>query len=177
MKGGQVQVGSLVLVQGETRHRLSWPIGVVKQVFPGRDGVVRAVEIKTSKGLLTRSIQRLHVLEISSDIRDHASVARLGLQEDSLPADATDMTSGGGESLAELEQVGGMNQSDELSSDSGLDNRDLATGGSQGECVVQTRCGRVVKKPGKLDLWHLLYLEWLPMSRHYDWINVVILHI
>ena len=152
MKGGQVQVGSLVLVQGETRHRLSWPIGVVKQVFPGRDGVVRAAEIKTSKGLLTRSIQRLHVLEISSDIRDHASVARLGLQEDSPPADATDMTSGGGESLAELEQVGGMDQSDELSSDSGLDNRDLATGGSQGESVVQTRCGREVKKPIKLDL-------------------------
>ena len=87
------------------------------------------------------------------------------------------MTSGGGESLAELEQVGGMDQSDELSSDSGLDNRDLATGGSQGECVVQTRRGREVKKPVKLDLWHLLYLEWLPMSRHYDWINVVILHI
>ena len=177
VKGGQVQVGSLVLVQGETRHRLSWPIGVVKQVFPGRDGVVRAAEIKTSKGLLTRSIQRLHVLEISSDIRDHASVARLGLQEDSPSADATDKTSGGGEFLAELEQVGGMDQSDELSSDSGLDNRDLATGGSQGGCVVQTRCGREVKKPVKLDLWHLLYLEWLPMSRHYDWINVVILHI
>ena len=92
VKGGQVRVGSLVLVQGETRHRLSWPIGVVKQVFPGRDGVVRAAEIKTSKGLLTCSIQRLHVLEIASDIRDHASVARLGLQEDSPPADATDMT-------------------------------------------------------------------------------------
>ena len=27
VKGGQVQVGSLVLVQGETRHSLSWPIG------------------------------------------------------------------------------------------------------------------------------------------------------
>ena len=52
------------------------------------------MEIKTSKGLLTRSIQRLHILEIASDIRDHASVARLGLQEDSPPADATDMTSG-----------------------------------------------------------------------------------
>ena len=30
VKGGQVQVCSLVLVQGETRHRLPWPIGVVK---------------------------------------------------------------------------------------------------------------------------------------------------
>ena len=114
MKGGYVQVGSLVLVQGETRHRLSWPIGVVKQVFPGRDGVVRAVDIKTSKGLLTHSIQRLHVLEIAGDIRDHASVARLGLQENSPPADATDVTSGGRESLAELEQVGGMCSADTL---------------------------------------------------------------
>ena len=148
-----------MLVQGETRHQLSWPIGVVKQIFPGRDGVVRAVEIKTSKGLLTHSIQRLHVLEIASDIRDHMSLARLGLQEDSPPADATDMTSGGGKSHVELEHVGGMDQSHELSSDSGLDNRDLATGGSQGECVAQTRCGRVVKKPGKLTLWHLLYLD------------------
>ena len=45
VKGGQVQEGSLVLVQGDTPHRLSWHIGVVTQVFPGRDRVIRAVEM------------------------------------------------------------------------------------------------------------------------------------
>ena len=40
--------------------------GIVQEVFPGRDGVIRAVRIKTVKGMLTRPIQRVHDLEINN---------------------------------------------------------------------------------------------------------------
>ena len=62
-KGG-IQVGSVVLIRGEGTRRLQWPLGVVKVVYPGRDGLVRSVQMKTAKGLLTRPIQRVHNLEI-----------------------------------------------------------------------------------------------------------------
>ena len=58
--------GSVVLVQDDQQPRLRWPLGVITQLFPGRDGVVRTVEVKTASGKLVRSIPRIHDLEILS---------------------------------------------------------------------------------------------------------------
>ena len=59
-------MGSLVLIQEELTPRLNWPLGRIVQLFPGRDGVSRTAEIKTDRGTLVRSIQRLHHLEMDS---------------------------------------------------------------------------------------------------------------
>ena len=64
------------------------------------------MEIRTSKGLLTLSIQRLHVLELASDIREHASIAQLVTTAGLPHADADDLTLGGGDFLAKLGHVG-----------------------------------------------------------------------
>jgi hypothetical protein len=37
---------------------------VITRLFPGKDGLVRSVELKTNKGTSVRSIQRLHDLEV-----------------------------------------------------------------------------------------------------------------
>ena len=63
---GELTVGSVVLVREDGYSRMQWPMGVVTKVFPGRDGLVRAVEVKTAKCAITRSIQRLHSLEIAT---------------------------------------------------------------------------------------------------------------
>ena len=44
---------------------MQWPIGVITRVYPGSDGVIRAVEVRTAKGTYVRSIQLLHDLEIT----------------------------------------------------------------------------------------------------------------
>ena len=67
---GDLKVGSLVLVREDNVKRMHWPIGKVKKVFPGRDGVVRSVELQTAKGHLLRSIQRLHQLEIAEPLAE-----------------------------------------------------------------------------------------------------------
>ena len=53
------------LDRGEGSNRLQWPMGIVHRVYPGRDGLVRTVEVKTANGLLTRPIQRIHDLEMT----------------------------------------------------------------------------------------------------------------
>ena len=62
---GAVQEGSLVLVREDNIPRMKWPLGLVTQVYPGKDGIVRTVQLRTAKGLIVRSIQRLHDLEIN----------------------------------------------------------------------------------------------------------------
>ena len=71
-----LQLGSVVLIQDDRSPRLKWPLGVITKLFPGKDGVVRTVELKTTSGKLIRSIQRIHDLEIvsgsSSDVISRA---------------------------------------------------------------------------------------------------------
>ena len=62
---GHLSVGSVVLVREGCYSRMQWPIGVITRVYPGRDGIIRAVEVRTAKGTYVRSIQLLHDLEIT----------------------------------------------------------------------------------------------------------------
>ncbi|XP_068250434.1 uncharacterized protein [Palaemon carinicauda] len=56
--------GDLVLIKEDNLPRLKWPLGVIVDVFKGRDGLVRSVRLKTKKGEMTRPIQRLYNLEV-----------------------------------------------------------------------------------------------------------------
>ena len=59
----EIEVGTVVLIEDEG-PRLGWPLGVIKAVYPGKDGLVRKVDLKTARGTLSRSVQRLRKLEI-----------------------------------------------------------------------------------------------------------------
>ena len=61
---GDIQIGSVVMVREDNTPRLLWPMGVVTKVHPGRDGVVRTVSVRTSRGTFVRPIQRIHDLEV-----------------------------------------------------------------------------------------------------------------
>ena len=54
---GNLKVGSVVLIREENIPRLKWPLGVVTELFPGKDGTVRSVLLRTARGSLTRPIQ------------------------------------------------------------------------------------------------------------------------
>ena len=44
---------------------MQWPLALIKNIYPGSENIVRSVEVKTSTGVLKRSIQGLHNLEAS----------------------------------------------------------------------------------------------------------------
>ena len=76
-QGGQkcdIEVGSMVLVREDGKPRLQWPLGVITKTFVGRDGLIRAVELKTKKGHFTRALQKLHKLELVSEVKGGWSV-------------------------------------------------------------------------------------------------------
>lgn len=42
-----LRIGDLVLILHENTPRNHWPLGLITQVYPGADGLVRTVEVKT----------------------------------------------------------------------------------------------------------------------------------
>ena len=68
-ENGDINVGDLVIINDQDhcikKNRLTWPLGKITKLLPGKDLKVRCVEIKTADGSLTRAIQCLHKIELS----------------------------------------------------------------------------------------------------------------
>ena len=58
-----LRVGDLVIISSHDVPRSYWPMGRIIEVYPGRDGVVRSVKLKTSNGELSRPSALLCLLE------------------------------------------------------------------------------------------------------------------
>ena len=63
---GHLEKGSVVLIKQDKQPRLTWPLGVVEELYPGRDGLCRSVKLRTAKGTVIRSIQLLYNLEVQN---------------------------------------------------------------------------------------------------------------
>ena len=80
-----LQAGDVVLVADPNLSRPRWRLGRVNSVFPGADGRVRAVEVRTAQGLFTRPITRLCLLEPVVD--DSAKSDLLTEEEEDVPTE------------------------------------------------------------------------------------------
>ncbi|GFY52881.1 uncharacterized protein TNIN_388831 [Trichonephila inaurata madagascariensis] len=58
------KVGDLVLIEENTKNKLLWKLGKIERTLPGRDNKTRCYELKTSSGLLKRTVQHLYPLEL-----------------------------------------------------------------------------------------------------------------
>ncbi|CAB4043407.1 Hypothetical predicted protein, partial [Paramuricea clavata] len=45
-KSSNLGVGDVVIVRSDERNRAKWPLGIVEKLFPGKDGVARAVKLR-----------------------------------------------------------------------------------------------------------------------------------
>ena len=57
--------GDLILLKTDDAPRSHWPLGRVVKTFPGDDGRVRTVEVKTPNGTLMRPASKICLLEES----------------------------------------------------------------------------------------------------------------
>ena len=78
---GEFTVGNVVMIREDECPRLQWPLGVVQKVFTGRDGLVRSAEVKTTRGVFVRPIQRLHDLEINDGFESSDHVVSRTLED------------------------------------------------------------------------------------------------
>ena len=60
-----VEVGNILLVLDDTVPRGRWPLGRVVAVYPGKDGVVRVVDVQVNGKVYRRSVHRLVPLDVT----------------------------------------------------------------------------------------------------------------
>nr|CAH7714052.1 unnamed protein product [Callosobruchus chinensis] len=71
VKSRSFQVGDVALLHDQNAPRLMWKMVRVTQVFHGRDGKIRACDVRTADGtILRRPIQLLYPLEITAARED-----------------------------------------------------------------------------------------------------------
>ena len=63
----KIDIGDVVMIKGEDKRRGKWKIGIVKELYRGKDQEIRSVQIKTAKGCLERPVQLLYPLELHSN--------------------------------------------------------------------------------------------------------------
>jgi len=61
-----IKVGDVVLIHDDT-PRIIWKLAVIEELLKGKDGLVRAANIRTALGRTNRPIARLIPLEVSSE--------------------------------------------------------------------------------------------------------------
>ncbi|GFS32180.1 hypothetical protein NPIL_396421 [Nephila pilipes] len=62
----------------DKKKRLHWLLGRVLELFPGKDGIIRLVKLRTEKGNVLRPIQRLYPLELKPNYEQVVSENRKG---------------------------------------------------------------------------------------------------
>ena len=75
------KIGDICLIAEDKTARPTWPLGRVTETISGKDGIVRTFRLKTAKGIVTRPIQKLHLLEESKEeagVLDEAEFAQRG---------------------------------------------------------------------------------------------------
>lgn len=64
------KIGDFVLVIDPNSPRGNWPLGQIKEVFPGPDGHVRVVNVRVGTNVLRRLITRLCLLPVDNGTSD-----------------------------------------------------------------------------------------------------------
>ena len=75
-----LKVGEVMLIKGDKKNRGKWKIGIVEKLFPGRDGIVRAVRLRSRKLYLERPVQHLFPLELACDMTTVEPIATLNAE-------------------------------------------------------------------------------------------------
>ena len=79
--------GDVVIIKGDEKNRGQWKLGIVDELFPGSDGVIRAIKMRAGKCYLERPIQHLYPLELSCDRTADKPKAALNAEGANLQAD------------------------------------------------------------------------------------------
>ena len=70
-------VGDVVIIRSDERNRGKWPLGIMKELFPGRDGIIRAVKLRSGRSHLERAVQHLYPLELKCETKHPTTDPRL----------------------------------------------------------------------------------------------------
>lgn len=62
-----IKIGDIVLIVDSNGPRNLWKKGRVEKLFPGKDGKVRVVDVRTTNGVYKRPVAKLCILDLQNN--------------------------------------------------------------------------------------------------------------
>ena len=90
-----LQVGDIVIIRHEKTFSCHWPLARVTAVFPGQDGLVRVVEVKTATGQYKRPAVKLALLHRPGENQEPLQPLPPGVCPDTTPLQPGQPTAAG----------------------------------------------------------------------------------
>ena len=72
----KTEVEDVVIIKGEEKNKGKGSIGIVEELYKGKDDVVRSVKLRTPKSHTERPIQCLYPLELHCDMEKSTSKSK-----------------------------------------------------------------------------------------------------
>ena len=69
----QISLGAIILIKGDEKCKGKWKVGMVGKLYRGKDGVIGAVGLRTSKSYVAYPTQYLYPFELHCDTEKEAS--------------------------------------------------------------------------------------------------------
>ena len=73
----RTQIGDVVIIKGEGKNQGKWKLGIVENLYIGKDELVKAVGLRTSKSSFECTIQLLHPLELNCCTTNESEIDQL----------------------------------------------------------------------------------------------------
>ena len=75
-------IGDVVIIKSEERNRNLWRLGIVTELFKGKDRIVHAAKIRCGKSELERTVQHLYPMELHCNWKYNDCIATNEINED-----------------------------------------------------------------------------------------------
>ena len=72
----KIEKGDVILIKGEEKNKGNWCIGIVEELFKGKDHVIHSVRLRTPNSHIEREIQHLHPFERHCDMEKSTSKSK-----------------------------------------------------------------------------------------------------
>jgi hypothetical protein len=150
-KQSPIEVGEVVLISDDNIRRHLWPMGVVIEVFPGKDGLIRSAVVRVGRNSFKRPIQRLHRLELKQSYPVPDDIAEITLADEAPSDDAGDLDQDDPLDITFHDAADDEREQPEENRTEDYAETAVTTARHGGENVqehvLKTRCGRKVRLP------------------------------
>ena len=60
----EININNVVMIKGDGKNRRKWKIGIVENIFMGKDNKIRSIRIHTGKNVIEIPLQLLYPIEL-----------------------------------------------------------------------------------------------------------------
>ena len=60
----KININDVVMIKGDKKNCGKWKIGIIKNIFMGKDNIIRTIRVRTEKSIIERLIQLLYPMEL-----------------------------------------------------------------------------------------------------------------